>query len=175
MLWLNRIATVVWLFYFIFVVVQLINCVRLSDSLQPQELQHAKLLCLSLLPPGACSNSCPLSRWCHPTISSSVVPFFCLQSFPASGSFPMSWFFTSGGQSIGASASASVLPVISQHLCPYLFYFYFILWLHCMACGSSQTRNWTQGMAMKALNPNHWTTRKFPDLIVLMRLWTVLI
>ena len=82
----------------------------MSDSLQPQGLQHAKLLCLSL-PPGACSNSCPLSRWCHPTISSSVVPFFCLQSFPASGCFPMSQFFASGGQSIGVSASASVLPV----------------------------------------------------------------
>ena len=62
--------------------------------------------------PGVCSNSCPLSWWCHPTISSSIVPFSsCLQSFPASGSFPMDWFFASGGQSIGASASASVLPM----------------------------------------------------------------
>ena len=61
--------------------------------------------------PEACSNSCPSSQWCHPTISSSVVPLFsCLQSFPASGSFPMSHFFTWGGQSIGVSASASVLP-----------------------------------------------------------------
>ena len=67
---------------------------------------------LSFTSPGTCSNSCLLSRWCHPTISSSVVPFSsCLQSFPASGSFPMSWLFTSGGQSIGASALASVLPV----------------------------------------------------------------
>ena len=65
--------------------------------------------------PGACSNSCPLSRWCHPTISSSAVPFFsCLQSFPESGSFLMSQFFTSGGQSIGVSASASVLPMNIQ-------------------------------------------------------------
>ena len=64
---------------------------------------------------GACSNSCPLSRWCHPTISSSVVPFSsCLQSFPASGSFPVSQFFPSGDQSIGASASASVLPMNIQ-------------------------------------------------------------
>ena len=62
--------------------------------------------------PGACSNSCPLSQWCHPTISFSVVPFSsCLQSFPASGSFQMSQFFASGGQSIGASALASVLPM----------------------------------------------------------------
>ena len=66
-----------------------------------------------------CSNSCPLSRWCHPTISSSVVPFFsCLQSFPASGSFPMSQFFASGGQSIGVSASASVHPMNIQDWFP---------------------------------------------------------
>ena len=65
--------------------------------------------------PGACSNSCPLSRWCHPTISPSVVPFSsCLQSFPSSGSFLMSQFFTSGGLSIGASDSASVLPINIQ-------------------------------------------------------------
>ena len=74
-------------------------------------MQHARLPCPSPTS-GTCSNSCPLSRWCHPTISSSVVPFSsCLQSFPASGSFPVSQFFTTGGQSIGASASASVLPM----------------------------------------------------------------
>ena len=85
-----------------------------SDSLQPHELQHARLPCPSLSP-RACSNSCPLSWWCYPTISSSVVPFSsCLQSFQISGSFLMSWFFTSGGQSIGASASASVLPMNIQ-------------------------------------------------------------
>ena len=80
-----------------------------SDSLRPQGLQHARLFCLS--PSSrACSNSCPLSWWCHPTISSSLVAFSsCLQSFPASESFPMNQFFTSGGQSIGVSASASVL------------------------------------------------------------------
>ena len=83
----------------------------MSDSLQPHGLQHARLPCPSPTP-GACSNSCPLSHWCHPTISSSIAPFcFCLQSFPASGSFLVSQFFTSGGQSIGASASASVLPM----------------------------------------------------------------
>ena len=66
-------------------------------------------------PPGAWSNSCPLRRWCHPIISSSLVPFSsCLQPFPASGSFPMSWFFISGSQSIGVSASASVLPMNIQ-------------------------------------------------------------
>ena len=70
---------------------------------------------------GVRSNSCPLSQRCHPTISSSVIPFFCLQSFPASGSFPMSWLFTSGSQNIGASASASVLPVNT-----YIFHIFFI-------------------------------------------------
>ena len=80
-----------------------------SDSLPPNRLKHARLPCPSPTP-GACSNSCLFSRHCHPTISSSVLPFSsCLQSFPASGSFPVSQFSTSGGQSIGASASASVL------------------------------------------------------------------
>ena len=83
----------------------------MSDSLRPHGLQHARLPCPSPTP-GACSNSCPSSQWCHPTISSSGVPFSsCLQSFPASGSFPVSQLFTSGGQSIGVSASASILPV----------------------------------------------------------------
>ena len=84
-----------------------------SDSLWPRGLQHNRLPCPSLTP-GACSNSCPMSWWCHPTISSSVVPFFCLQSFPASGSFPMSQLCASSGQSIGVSASASVLPMNIQ-------------------------------------------------------------
>ena len=80
-----------------------------SDSLRPQRLKHNRLLCPSSSP-GVCSNSCPLSQWCHPTISSSVIPFSsCPQSLPASESFPMSQFFASGGQSIRASASASVL------------------------------------------------------------------
>ena len=86
----------------------------MSDSLRPHGLQHTRLPCPSLTP-GAYSDSGPLSWWCHPAISSSVAPFSsCLQSFPASGSFPMSWLFTSGGQSIGASASASVLAMNIQ-------------------------------------------------------------
>ena len=90
------------------------SCSVMSDSLHPHGLQHTRLPC-SLPSPGACSNSCPSSRWCHLTISSSVVPFSsCPQSFPTSGSFPMSWLFTSGGQSIGTSASAAVLPMSSQ-------------------------------------------------------------
>ena len=85
-----------------------------SNSLQLQGLKHARLPCPSPTP-GDCSNSCPLSRWCHPTISSSVLPFSSpLHSFPASRTFPMSQFFASGGQSIGASASASVLPMNFQ-------------------------------------------------------------
>ena len=85
-----------------------------SDSLWPHGPQHARPPCPSPTP-GACSNSCPLSQWCHPAISSSVIPFSsCLQSFPASGSFPMSQLFASGGPSTGASALASVLPMNSQ-------------------------------------------------------------
>ena len=83
------------------------SCSVMSDSLWPHGLQHARLPCPSPTP-RACSNSCPLSQWCHPTISSFAVPFSShLQSFPASGSFPMSQFFASGDQSIGVSASAS--------------------------------------------------------------------
>ena len=86
----------------------------MSYSLQPRGLQHGRLPCPSLSP-GICSNLCPLSWWWYLTVSSSAAPFsFCLQSSPASGSFPISWLFTSGGQSIGASASASVLPMNSQ-------------------------------------------------------------
>ena len=87
------------------------SCSAMSDSLWPHGLQHSRLPCPSPTP-RVCWNSCPLSQWCHPTISSSVIPFSsCPQSFAASGSFPMSQFITSGGQSIGVSASASVLPM----------------------------------------------------------------
>ena len=89
----------------------------MSDSSWSHGLQHASLLCPSPTP-GAYSNSCPSSQWCHSTISSSVVPFSHLQSFPASGSFPVSQFFTSGGQNIGVSASASVLPMNIQDWFP---------------------------------------------------------
>ena len=90
----------------------------MSDSLRPHGLQHPRPPCPSPTP-GVHSNSCALSRCCHPIISSSVVPFsFCLQSFPASGFFPMSQFFPSGGQSTGVSASTSVLPVNIQDWFP---------------------------------------------------------
>ena len=94
------------------------SCSVASNSLPPHGLQHARPPCPSPTP-GAYSNSCPSSWWCHPTISSSIVPFSSrLPSFPASGSFPMSQFFTSGGQSIGISASASVLPMNIQDWSP---------------------------------------------------------
>ena len=89
-----------------------------SNSLRPHEPQHARPPCPSPTP-GAHPNSCPLNRWCHPTISSSVVPFSsCPQSLPTSRSLQMSQLFTSGGQSIGVSASTSVLPVNTQDWSP---------------------------------------------------------
>ena len=96
----------------------LFNCYVTSESLRPHGLQHARLPCPSPSP-RVCSNSCLLSHWCHPTISSSAVPFSsCLQSFPATGSFPMSWLFATSGQSIGASGSPSVLPMNIQSWFP---------------------------------------------------------
>ena len=83
----------------------------MSDSFRPHGLQHAR-------PPDVYPSSCPSCHWCHPTISSSVIPFFCPQSFPASGYFPMSWFFESGGQSIGVSVLASVFPMNTQDWSP---------------------------------------------------------
>ena len=94
------------------------SCSVVSHSLQPHGLQHIRPPCRSPTP-GVNSNLCPLSLWCHPTILSSVIPFSShLQSFPALEYFPMSWFFTSGGQSIGVSASASVLPMNNQDWFP---------------------------------------------------------
>ena len=94
------------------------SCSVVSDSLRPHEPQHARPPCPSLTP-GVHPNSCPSSRWCHSTISSSVVPFSsCPQSFPASGSFQMSQLLASGGQRIGVSASISVLPVNTQDWSP---------------------------------------------------------
>ena len=102
---------------FLFSSVQFSHSVT-SDSLQPHESQHTRPPCPSPTP-GVHPNPSPLNRWCHPAISSSVVPFSShLQSFPASGSFQMSQFFASGGQSIGASASGSVLPMNIQDWLP---------------------------------------------------------
>ena len=94
------------------------SCSVKSDSLWPHGLQHTRPPCPSPTP-GVYSNSCPLSWWCHPTILYSVVPFSsCFQSFPASGSFLMSWVFISGGQSIWVSASTSILPMNIQDWFP---------------------------------------------------------
>ena len=90
----------------------------MSNSLQPHELQHARPSCPSPTP-GVHANPCPLCQWCHPTLAYSLVPFSsCPRSFPASGSFPMSQLFTLGGQSIGVSASTSVLPMNTQDWFP---------------------------------------------------------
>ena len=95
----------------------LFSCLIFLDSLWLHRLQHARLLC-PRLSARVCSNSCPLSQWCYLTISSLAAPFFCLQSFPASGSFPMSQIFISSGQSIGASASGTILLMNIQHWFP---------------------------------------------------------
>ena len=95
----------------------------MSDTLWHHEPQHARPPCPSVTP-GIYPNSCPLSRWCHPTISSSVIPFSCLQSFPASGSFQMSQLFASGGQSVGVSASTSYAEF------GYMLIFIFFIYLH---------------------------------------------
>ena len=112
--WLVTLESVQWVLahpsvYILHVSVQFSHSI-VSNSLWPYGLQHARLPCPSAIP-RAWPNSCPLSRWYHRTASSSVVPFSsCLQSFSASGSFPASQFFASGGQNTGVSASASVLP-----------------------------------------------------------------
>ena len=94
------------------------------NSLWPHELLPTRLPYPSLTP-RVCSNSCPLSQWCHPATSSSVAPFSsCLQSFPASGSFPVSWLFSSGGQTIAASASASALPSEYSGLISFRIYWF---------------------------------------------------
>ena len=117
----------------------------LSDSLRPRGLQHARLPC-PLPTPGACSNSCPLSRWCHPTISCSVIPFSsCLKSFPASGYFPVSQFFPSGGQRIGVSATASVLAMKIQNWFP-------LDWLVWSPCSPRDSREYSQTPQFKSIN-----------------------
>ena len=110
--------TFIWIHITRFQSVQFSRSV-VSDSFWSHGLQHASFLCPSPTL-GTCSNSSPLNRWCHPTVSSSVGPFSsCLQSFPAPGSFPMSQFFSSGGQSIRTSASASVFPINIQDWFPW--------------------------------------------------------
>ena len=117
----------------------------LSNSLQPYGLQHTRPPCPSPSP-GACSNSCPLSQWCHPPISFSVAPFSsCPQSFPASGSFPMSLLFLSGGQSIGVSASTSVLPMNIQDWFP-------LGWTGWISCSPRDSQESSPTLQFKRIN-----------------------
>ena len=114
---LNKLKFFKLIYFWLFNSVQSLNCVWLLATVS-HEPQHTRPPCPSPTP-GVHPNPCPLSRWCHPTISSSVVPFSsCAQSFPTSGSFPMSQFFASGGQSIEVSASTSVLPMNTQDWSP---------------------------------------------------------
>ena len=141
---------------------------------QPHRLQHARFLCPSPSP-GACSYSCPLSQWCHPTIASSVIPFSSfLQSFPASGSFLMSKLFTSGGQSIGASASALVLPINIQDWSFRMDWFDLLavqgILKSLLQHHSWQTSNlWHSAFVMVQLSHPYMTTEKTKALII----WTV--
>ena len=136
-----------------------------SNSLRPHELQHARPPCPSPTP-GVYPNSCPSSWWCHPTISSSVIPFSsCPQSLPASGSFPMSQLFTSGGQSIGVSASASVLPLNTQHWSPLGWR---RRWIHEILWRGSRIFWWVRcGVWVKTRNlawALWWLTVSFPEI-----------
>ena len=114
----------------------------MSDCLWPHGLQHTKLPCPSLSS-RVCSNSCRLSQWCHPTISSSIVPFSpCLLYFPASSSFPMCWLFASDGQSIGSSTSATVLPMNIQGWFPLGLTGWISLWSRGLSRIFSNTTVW---------------------------------
>ena len=117
----------------------------MSDSLWPYGVKYARLPWPSLSP-GVCANSRPLSQWCHPTISSSVIPLSCcLQSFPELGSFPVSQLFTSGGQSIGASASASVLPINIQGWFP-------LDWLVWSLCSPTDSQDSSPAPQFQSIN-----------------------
>ena len=135
-----------------------------SDSLRPHGLQHARLPCPSPTP-RACSNSCLLSRWCHPTISSSVIPFSsCLQSFPVSGSFPVSQFFASGGQSIGIPASASVLPMTIQDWFP-------LGWTSWISLQSKDSQESSPTPQFKSINSSMLSCLYSPTLISIHDYW----
>ena len=144
--------------------------------MRPHRLQHIRLPCPSPST-GICSDSCPLSRWCHPTISSCLVPFSsCPQSFPASGFFPMTWLFASGGQSIAASASASCL---LQHSCQWILRvdFFKIDWFDLLAVqgslksllqhhSSNASILWCSAFFMGQLSHSYMTTGKTVALII---------
>ena len=139
------------------------------NSLRPHGLQHTSLPCPSLSP-GVCSDSCPLSQWCHLTISSSVIPFFSrLHSFPAAGSFPVSQLFTSGGQRIGGLATASVLPMNIQGWFPLGL----IGLISLQSQGFSRVFSASQfkGISSSVLSPLYGPTHT-PDLLNQKLLWS---
>ena len=124
-------------------------------------MQHARIPCLP--PPRACSDSCPLSQWCHPTISSSVVPFsYCLQSFPALGSFPMSQFFTSGAPV--ATASASVLPMNVQNWFP-------LGWTGLISCSPRNSHESSPTSQFKSINSSAFSLLYGPTLTSIHDYW----
>ena len=130
----------------------------MSDSLRPHESQHARPPCPSQTP-GVYSNSCPSSWWCHPAISSSVVPFSsCPQSLPASGSFPTSQLFAWGGQSTGVSALASVFPMNTQDWSPLGWTGWISLQSIVPLLGIK-----ARALASRARSLSHWTTREVPS------------
>ena len=133
---------------------QFSSVTQLSNSLWPHGLQHTRLPWPSPSP-GAYSNLCPSSRWCHPTIWSSVIPFSsCLQSFPASGSFPMSQLFPSGGQTIGVLASISVLPMNIQVNEWILSYEYIILHIYHFSNSFNLFSHWASQVALVVKSPS---------------------
>ena len=135
----------------------------LSDSLQPHGLQHARSPCPSPTP-RVYSNSCPLSRWCHPTISSSGVSSSCLQSFSASGSFQMSQFFESAGQSIRVSASTSVLPMNTQDWSP-------LGWLVGSPCSPRDSQESSPTPQFKSINSLAFNLHYGPTLASIHGYW----
>ena len=135
-----------------------------SNSLCPHELQHARPPCPSPTP-RVHPNPCSLSRWCHPTISSSVIPFStCPQSFPASGSFQMSQLFTSGGQSIRVSASASVLPMNTQNWSP-------LGWTGWISLQSKDSQESSSTPQFKSINSSALTFLYSPTLTSINDYW----
>ena len=147
--------------------VLLFNSVQSLSRVQLFEihgLQHARLPCPSPTP-RACPNSCPLSQWCHPPISSSVILFSsCLQSFPASGSFPFSQFFASGGQSIGVSASTSVLPMNIQDWLP-------LGWMVGSPCSPGDSQESSPTPQFKSINSSALTFLYSPTLTSIHDYW----